>query len=67
MQVISEIRSAHAARDQETMARLVLEHRMFENASQHGDECHVINSTRTGGPACVSAALRSGGTLCELQ
>ena len=30
MQVISEIRSAHAARDQEAMARLVLEHRNSE-------------------------------------
>jgi arylsulfatase A-like enzyme len=40
---------------------LVLDHRMFLNATTHRIQCHVINSTRTAGEACVSAALLRGG------
>ena len=37
---------------------VVFDHRMFLNASQHRDTCHVVNSSRAGGEACLSGAIR---------
>ncbi len=72
MQVISEIHSAHAARDQETMARLLLEHRNSERYADVltyalGLDAKVIDPERlaqwaewTDGPVAVCYLDRKG-------
>ena len=37
---------------------VIYDHRMFLDVTKHRATCYVVNASRTGGEACVSAAIR---------